>query len=80
MRNLLVLLNDIIKLIPIEEHEEFKEKLEKVRDRSSFTAPEEQYNIWEDAQYEISKYFEPMNKLPEWAVTFINLWTNRQNK
>jgi hypothetical protein len=79
MRNLLLLLNDLIKLIPIEEHQDFKENLEKVRDRVSFTAPEDHYSMWQEAQYEISKYFERMDKLPKWGTPFVNLWTNRQD-
>lgn len=79
MRNLILLLNDMIKMIPIEVHEEFKEKLEKIRDKTSFTAPEEQYSMWQEAQYEISKYFEQMDKLPEWGIPFINLWTNKHD-
>jgi len=79
MRNLILLLNDMIKLIPNDEELDFKESLEKIRDRASFTAPENQYSSWQDAQLEISKYFENKSNEQEWCTPFINLWTNRQD-
>ena len=81
MRNLILLLDEMIKLIPSDnDHKIFKNDIIKVRDQASFTAPEQILNKWNEAQYEISKYFESMDKLPEWGLAFINLWTNRQDK
>jgi len=81
MRNLIFLLDELIKLIPCDnDHEIFKNNMIKVRDQASFTAPEQIIKKWNEAQYEISRFFEGMDKLPEWAVRFVNLWTNRQDK
>lgn len=77
-RNLIYLLNSIIKLIPENsEDKQFKEDLEKVRDRASFTDPDVMFYMWEQAQTIISNKFKYMETMPEWCVLFINLWTDK---
>jgi hypothetical protein len=77
-RNLLFLLTAMIKLIPENnDNNQFKHDLEGVRDRCAFTDPDIMYNMWVEAQSIISKKFESIVILPEWAVEFINLWTNK---
>lgn len=76
MRNLIYVLEEIIKTIP-DDHEQFKENLEKLRDKTSMTAPEQYVNMWHDTQQVISQYFESMDKLPDWGIKFVNIWTNR---
>lgn len=77
-RNLIYLLNSIIQLIPENtEDKQFKEDLEKVRDRASFTDPDVMFYMWEQAQTIISNKFKYINDMPEWCVRFINLWTDK---
>ena len=76
MRNLIFVLNELIRIVP-EDHEQFRENLVKLRDRTTITAPEQHCNMWQDTQMVISKYFEAMDTLPEWGTKFINIWTNR---
>ena len=78
-RNLIYLLNSIIQLIPENsEDKQFKEDLEKVRDRASFTDPDVMFYMWEQAQTIISNKFKYMNDtMPEWCVRFVNLWTDK---
>lgn len=77
-RNLIYLLNSIIQLIPENaENKQFKEDLEKVRDRASFTDPDVMFYMWEEAQLTITNKFKYMNDMPEWCVRFINLWTDK---
>jgi hypothetical protein len=77
-RNLIYLLNSIIQLIPANSAEfQFKEDLEKVRDRASYTDPDVMYFMWEDAQSIITNKFKNMETMPEWCVQFINLWTDK---
>lgn len=76
MRNLIYVLSEIIKTVP-PDHEQFKENLVKLRDKTSMTAPEQHVNMWHDTQHVISQYFESMDKLPDWGIKFVNIWTNR---
>jgi hypothetical protein len=48
MRNLILVLDEIIKLIPEKKHEEFKENLVKIRDKASYAAPEITYSLWNE--------------------------------
>ena len=80
MRNLILVLNQIITLIPNAGHNEFKEKLEKIRYKASCAAPEIMCSMWHDTQLVISNHFENIDVLPEWGVEFIKIWTDKTDQ
>jgi hypothetical protein len=79
-RNLLLLLNTMINLIPENsDNDQFIDDLKRVRDRCAYTDPDVMYNMWVEAQSIISNKFAYIEILPEWSIEFIKLWTNKKD-
>ncbi len=80
-RNIISVLNQMVLAIPNEGEENFKNELEKQMEKSSYTAPENIYTIWENVQDIITHRFKDYidkSNLPEWSLLLIDIWTDRK--
>ena len=77
-RNILTVLDNMIRVIPDEcEEENFKRDLERQLNKASYVAPENVYTVWRNVQYIITDRFNAHNDkstLPQWCVLLLDIW------
>ena len=76
-RNILVILDNMIRVIPNECEENFKSDLERQLTKASYIAPENVYTIWQNVQYIITNQFNAhsdKSTLPQWCVLLLDIW------
>ena len=80
-RNILVLLENMIRVIPDEGEENFKSDLERQLTKASYVAPENVYSVWQNVQNIITEKFKEHNDkstLPQWSVSLVDIWTDNK--
>jgi len=81
-RNILIVLDNMIRVIPDEEGEEnFKSDLERQLTKASYVAPENVYTVWQNVQNIITNRFNAHNDkstLPQWCVLLLDIWTDNR--
>lgn len=80
-RNILIVLDNMIRVIPDECEENFKRDLERQLTKASYTAPENVYTIWQNVQYIITDRFNAhsdKSTLPQWCVLLLDIWTDNK--
>lgn len=76
-RNILTLLDNMIRVIPDESEENFKSDLERQLNKASYIAPENVYTIWQNVQIIITDRFNAhsdKSTLPKWCVLLLDIW------
>ena len=77
VRNILIVLDNMIRVIPDKCEENFKSDLERQFIKASYMAPENMYTIWRNVQYIITERFNAHNDkstLPQWCVLLLDIW------
>ena len=76
-RNILTVLDNMIRVIPDESEENFKSDLERQLIKASYVAPENLYTVWRNVQNIITDRFNAHNDkstLPNWCVLLLDIW------
>ena len=76
-RNILIVLDNMIRVIPDECEENFKSDLERQLTKASYVAPENVYTVWQNVQNIITDRFNAHNDkstLPQWCVLLLDIW------
>jgi hypothetical protein len=80
MRNLIQILDKIIKILPERGEEKMRSDLEGELKSASYTAPENMHIKWNNVQKIITEKFKnhtDISSLPEWGVMLIEIWTDK---
>jgi len=80
-RNILTVLDNMIRIIPHECEENFKSDLERQLTKASYIAPENVYTVWQNVQNIITNRFNAHNDkstLPQWCVLLLDIWTDNK--
>lgn len=75
-RDLTKLLEAILKEVPVEEYE-FRMRLEYIKKKIMYTAPEIMHHCWNEAEIAINNYLPEPAKLNEWQTNVVNLWIGK---
>ena len=82
VRNILTVLDNMIRVIPDEcEEENFKRDLERQLTKASYIAPENVYTVWQNVQNIITNRFNAHNDkstLPQWCILLLDIWTDNK--
>ena len=76
-RNILMVLDNMIRVIPDEGEENFKSDLERQLTKASYVAPENVFTVWRNVQNIITDRFNTHNdksSLPKWCKLLIDIW------
>jgi len=76
-RNILMVLDNMIRVIPDEGEENFKSDLERQLTKASYVAPENVFTVWRNVQNIITDRFNAHNDkstLPKWCELLIDIW------
>jgi hypothetical protein len=76
-RNILTVLDNMIRVIPDESEENFKSDLERQLTKASYVARENLYTVWRNVQNIITDRFNAHNDkstLPNWCVLLLDIW------
>jgi hypothetical protein len=80
-RNILIVLDNMIRVIPDEKGEEnFKSDLERQLTKAAYIAPENVHTVWRNVQNIITDRFYAHNKstLPQWCILLLDIWTDNK--
>jgi len=80
-RNILIVLDNMIRVIPDECEENFKSDLERQLSKASYVAPENVYTVWQSVQNIITDRFNAhsdKSTLPQWCVLLLDIWTDNK--
>ena len=78
VRNILIVLDNMIRVIPyVREEENFKSDLERQLNKASYVAPENVHTVWRNVQNIITNRFNgysDKSTLPQWCVLLLDIW------
>ena len=80
-RNILIVLDNMIRVIPDECEENFKSDLERQLTKASYVAPENVFTVWRNVQNIITDRFNAHNDkstLPKWCELLLDIWTDNK--
>ena len=80
-RNILIVLDNMIRVIPDECEENFKSDLERQLTKASYVAPENVYTVWQNVQNIITNRFNAhsdKSTLPKWCALLLDIWTDNK--
>ena len=80
-RNILMVLDNMIRVIPDEGEENFKSDLERQLTKASYVAPENVFTVWRNVQNIITDRFNAHNDkstLPQWCGLLLDIWTDNR--
>jgi hypothetical protein len=78
MRNIVVVIDEILKLIPEDFDEDFIIGLKEIQDSALYTAPEAMSIRWQTGAELFDDYFgNNINELNEWQKQVVKIWMNK---
>jgi hypothetical protein len=80
-RNIFTVLENMIRVIPLNEDDNFKYDLNHQLEKAAYTPPENMYAIWKNVQSIITARFKghsDTSSLPQWCILLLDIWTNKK--